>query len=151
MNEQATLIESRVIEFEVLGVAAPKGSKRHVGRGIMVESSKRERPWRDSVSSAAALYMRGAPLLRDVPLALTVTFYFQRPRSHYGKHGLNAKGRSTPRPITKPDVSKLVRSLEDALIGIVFDDDSRIVTEHIEKWYVVNGEYARAVVRVESE
>ena len=29
--------------------AAPQGSKRHVGRGIMIESSKRVKPWRDAV------------------------------------------------------------------------------------------------------
>ena len=33
----------------VYGVPAPQGSKRHVGHGILVESSKKLRPWRDAV------------------------------------------------------------------------------------------------------
>ena len=32
--------------FAVLGLPAPQGSKRHVGEGRMVESSKRVKPWR---------------------------------------------------------------------------------------------------------
>jgi len=41
------------VEFTVLGVPAPQGSKRHVGRGVLVESSKALGPWRDAVAWAA--------------------------------------------------------------------------------------------------
>ena len=37
----------------VYGTAAPQGSKRHVGNGVMLESSKRLRPWRQDVRFAA--------------------------------------------------------------------------------------------------
>ena len=37
----------------VYGVAAPQGSKRHVGNGVMIESSNRVRPWRQDVRFAA--------------------------------------------------------------------------------------------------
>ena len=39
---------------EVLGTPAPQGSKRHVGGGRMVESSKLVGPWREAVKAAVA-------------------------------------------------------------------------------------------------
>ena len=36
------------ITLTVRGLPAPQGSKRHIGRGVMVESSKRVKPWRDA-------------------------------------------------------------------------------------------------------
>lgn len=41
------------VEFTVLGVPAPQGSKRHVGRGVLVESSKALGPWRVARREAA--------------------------------------------------------------------------------------------------
>ena len=38
--------------FAVFGLPAPQGSKRHVGEGRMVESSKRVKPWRRQVAAA---------------------------------------------------------------------------------------------------
>lgn len=35
------------------GTPAPQGSKRHVGRGVMIESSKNLKPWREAVKYAA--------------------------------------------------------------------------------------------------
>ena len=42
-----------VITIRVYGTPAPQGSKRHVGRGVMVESSKKVKPWREAVKQAA--------------------------------------------------------------------------------------------------
>ena len=41
------------ITFEVYGQPAPQGSKRHVGGGRMIESSKAVAPWREAVKWAA--------------------------------------------------------------------------------------------------
>lgn len=48
-----------------LGAPAPQGSKRHVGRGVLIESSSKVRPWRETVKAAAPVVPR--PL--DGPLA----------------------------------------------------------------------------------
>ena len=42
------------LRINVLGTPAPQGSKRHVGRGIMVESSRLVGPWREAVKAAVA-------------------------------------------------------------------------------------------------
>lgn len=127
---------------EVAGRPAPQGSKdfkglSKAGRGILVESSKLVLPWRDAVKAAAILAAkehrpRGfAPLFpAGVGVVLDLRFHFRRPKSHYGT-GRNA-GRlreSAPQHHTQtPDLSKLVRSTEDALVDArIVHDDSQVV------------------------
>jgi Holliday junction resolvase RusA-like endonuclease len=86
--------------------------------------------------------MKGRSLYQG-PLQLTVLFYVPRPKSHYGVKG---QLKSAPRyPTVRPDVTKLVRPLEDSLTGIVWRDDAQVVRQLAEKRY---GEPARAEVRV---
>lgn len=107
----------------VYGSPAPQGSKKFVGmrggRGVMVESSKRVKPWRDDVKAAAIAVRNGSPPL-DVPLVVRMVFTMPKPSS-------SPKRRKTY-PMRKPDLSKLARSTEDALVdsGLI-SDDSRIV------------------------
>ena len=35
------------LTFTAYGIVAGQGSKRHVGNGVMIEQSKRVKPWRD--------------------------------------------------------------------------------------------------------
>lgn len=100
------------------GTPAPQGSKRHVGRGIMVESSKKVAPWREDVKQAAlALREAGAPPL-DGPIAVRMIVTLARPAS---------APKRRRHPDTTPDLSKLARSTEDALTGVLWADDSRVV------------------------
>ena len=55
-----------MVEIRVYGIPRPQGSKRHVGRGIMVESSRHVGQWRNDVMSAAATAHRGAPITGPV-------------------------------------------------------------------------------------
>ena len=48
------------ILIRINGLPAPQGSKRHVGGGIMVESSKRAKPWRQDVMHQARDQYRGS-------------------------------------------------------------------------------------------
>lgn len=113
-----------MIRIEVIGHPAPQGSKKFVGvakggRGIMVESSAKVKPWRQDVKAAALAAMAGrAPL--DGPLVAVMTFTLPKPASA-------PKTRRTY-PCRKPDASKLARSTEDALTEAgVWTDDARIV------------------------
>lgn len=116
----------------VYGTPAPQGSKRHVGRGVMVESSKHLKPWRDAVRGEAADSRASwgitAPL--DAPLDAEMIFTFPRPRSHYrtGRNAHLLRASAPARPGGKPDLSKLARSTEDALKDAgVYKDDALIV------------------------
>ncbi len=119
----------REIRLTVPGIPRPQGSKRHVGRGIMVESSKLLGPWRERVALAAQASMEGREPIEG-PVHLAARFYFQRPRAHFGS-GRNSdklKPSAAEHPQGRPDLSKLVRAVEDSLSGIVFRDDAQIVS-----------------------
>lgn len=117
------------ISFVVYGTPAPQGSKRHVGGGRMVESSKKVGPWRDSVAHAARQAHDGPAL--DGPLWMTVEFRFP-PTSSWRKadkvRGWRWKDRT-------PDLDKLLRSTFDGMksAGLIADD-ARIVKVEAEKY-----------------
>lgn len=144
-----------VLDVDVVGTPAPQGSKRHVGNGRMVEMSKRVKPWREAVKTAALIAMATA-LTGNPPttgeLAVDVSFWLARPKSHF-RTGKNAhllrEAALRARPATRPDIDKLVRSTLDALKDAgVYRDDSQIVTLAAGKWYA-DGQPpgARIVVR----
>lgn len=129
------------LEFWVPGIPQPGGSKKgfvnpRTRRVVIVEDAKRNKDWRAVVSLAARETYEGTPL--QGPLSLRVTFYLPRPRGHY-RTGRNAHALrdSAPHfPTTKPDTTKLLRSTEDALSGILWGDDSQIVKQYAAKRYV---------------
>lgn len=118
-------LESRPPVFTIIayGSPAPQGSKRFVGmsggRGMMVESSKRVKPWREDVKTAAEKIRNGAAPL-DGPLLVSMVFTVPKPKS--------APKKKRTWPDRKPDLSKLSRSTEDALTDAgIWTDDARIV------------------------
>lgn len=119
------------LSFTVPGIAAPQGSKRHVGHGIMVESSARLKPWRAAVTAAAAEARAGHPTITG-PVVLGAVFSFPRPAGHYGT-GRNAgvvRDSAPSWPSTRKfgDLSKLVRAVEDAITDAgVWQDDCQVV------------------------
>jgi Holliday junction resolvase RusA-like endonuclease len=119
------------LSVTVYGDPAPQGSKRFVGRtregrGIMVESSKKCRPWRQDVV-AAAIEARGNAKPLDGPLIVSMVFTLPKPKS--------APKRRRSWPDRKPDLSKLARSTEDALVtaGCIADDARIIEFERLAK------------------
>jgi len=117
--------------IKVWGIPAPQGSKRHVGRGIMIESSKKVKPWREAVKHAALAVLPDGHQPFTGSVTIDVAFFLPRPQGHYGT-GRNA-GQLRPSaptlPAVRPDLDKLVRSTLDALGDAwVFTDDARITT-----------------------
>lgn len=112
----------------VYGTPGPQGSKRHVGGGVMIESSKKVKPWRENVHAAALAVRNGAAPL-DGPLRARMIFTLKKPKS--------APKRRRTYPCTKPDLSKLLRSTEDALTdaGVIADDARIVGFDRLEKVY----------------
>lgn len=135
-----------MITITVIGTPAPQGSKKLVGharngRGILIESSAKVKPWRQAVTYAA----REAGVRLAGPVAVSMTFTLPKPKSA-------PKGRKTW-PDRKPDVSKLVRSTEDALTDAgTWEDDARVVRCECAKVYPLEGPDALdvpgAVIRI---
>lgn len=132
-----------VLSITVHGIPAPQGSKRHVGGGRMIEMSKALGPWREAVKKAARDAIddhraNGDWVLSNQPVGLEVYFHFLRPKGHYGT-GRNAgklRASAPLRPAVIPDLSKLIRSTEDALTDAgVWRDDALVVSVSAGKFY----------------
>ena len=143
----------------VYGSPAPQGSKRFVGvkggRGVMIESSKSVKPWREAVKFAALealeeIDIGNHPQFQGKmvgPINVHMAFTVPKPKS--------APKRLRTWPDRKPDLSKLVRSTEDALTDAgVWEDDARIVRCVASKVYPGEGVDALhipgAVIRIEA-
>lgn len=147
-----------VLQIHVVGIPAPQGSKRHVGNGVMVESSsKRLKPWRQDVKQAALDALELAQLAGAWPGPLTdcdidVTFLMPRPRSHYrtGRYAHLLRPDAPTRHTSRPDGDKLMRSTLDALkVAGVYQDDANVVIHTGRKYY--SSGHSGAVIHVYTE
>lgn len=132
----------------VYGTPGPQGSKKQEGSRRtkagnviprLVESSAKVKPWRDAVMDAARkkiLRSNGEFVKLDGPLIAEMHFTLVAPQRM-------PKGRVAH--TTYPDLSKLVRSTEDALTQAgVWADDARVVRyRDLSKTYPKHG--ARAL------
>jgi crossover junction endodeoxyribonuclease RusA len=135
------------ITFDIPGIPAPQGSKRHLGNGILVESSKRLKPWRTDVREAArAAIANDWPF--DAAFSLTITFRYPRPKSHLRTNG-TLKPSAPPHLTTRTgDIDKLCRSILDALTGVLYLDDSQIISLFAAKRYTIAPELPGALVTI---
>jgi crossover junction endodeoxyribonuclease RusA len=123
----------------VVGLPAPQGSKRHVGNGVMIESSANVAPWRVSVAfhvRQAMIRDRHAGWTSGEPVFLIAAFYLTRPRTV-----------RRDVPSVRPDLDKLLRATLDGLTtsGVV-GDDAQIVTIMTSKDYAADGDGPGAVL-----
>jgi crossover junction endodeoxyribonuclease RusA len=128
------------IVVSVLGHPKPAGSKRAflVGkadgpkRAVITDTAGvAGRDWRVTVQHAIARVYQDPPLTG--PLELTCCFTVVRPRGHAGRRGLRPSAPSYP--TTRPDLTKLLRAVEDAATGLLWADDAQIVTQTVTKRY----------------
>jgi crossover junction endodeoxyribonuclease RusA len=129
---------TRGVVVEVRGLPKPAGSKRVflVGKGdarrpVVTDDCRTGKDWRAAVQHEIARAHPGAPL--DGPLELSLYFTLPRPGRHLGRRGLLPS--APTHPTTKPDVTKLVRAVEDAATGLLWRDDSQVVTQTATKRY----------------
>lgn len=106
------------LSFYVEGIPAPQGSKSQTRTGRMYEASKILPAWRKAVKAAAVEALNGRPgFEKGEPLTLGAAFYFPRGKTVTRKHHT-----------VKPDLSKIVRAVEDSLTDAgAIHDDSQIV------------------------
>ncbi len=135
------------LSFFVPGIASPSGSKKafmhpKTGRIIVMDTAKRKTSWQSIVSLHAqqAMIDSGAKLTTEA-VAMTIDFYFPRPKCHYGsgKNAARIKETAPKYHTQKPDLTKLIRCTEDALTGIVYKDDCQVTERFCQKhWCNVN-------------
>ena len=120
--------------FVVRGTPVPQGSTRAFipkgwTRPVITAANSKTKPWKQEISGTAVAEMSAngfSKLERQVPVKISAWFHFPRPRH---------LPRRVEQKTTKPDLDKLVRSLLDALTGVVFEDDSQVVEIHVSKHF----------------
>jgi len=106
-------------------IAMSRDRRRELAGVALTESSVHVGPWRDQVKAEAIRRRRGAPAI-DFPVRAVMIFTLHRPANHY-RTGRNAALLTDRAPIAHgqyPDLSKLARAVEDALVdaGVLADD-----------------------------
>lgn len=118
-----------------------KGEKREFTGKVALQdaSGPAGKEWRRSVRERASTYMRehGLESFVEVPLRLDVEFHMPRPKAHYvaSNRARDIKANAPTWHICKPDRTKLLRALEDALTGILWADDTIVATGWVSKRY----------------
>ena len=139
-----------IITFKVLGEPEPQGSTTtyvRAGKAHTTSANKNLKSWRNDVAEAAerAMRLHGAQkIAKGRAVRLELHFTFSRLSGHFGKRGLLA---SAPiHKTTKPDLSKLVRAIEDSLVdaGVMIDDNQVTEIGTSKHW----GDYNGAAVTV---
>lgn len=140
----------RSVTFFVEGLPIPKGSVKafyvkKINRAVVVNDNARTKPWASAISIEAS--QAGCDPQFTGPVRIEASFFFPRPKGHFGAKGLKA---SAPLAKTqKPDLDKLVRTLLDALTGVAFVDDSQVIELLVLKLWVRAGGVPGAEVSIE--
>jgi len=129
------------IEFFVPGRPGPSGSlssyhNKKTGKHIAAPASRYKKPWMQAVTAFAMMAYRGK--LLTGPISLSVEFVLKRPNEDWGtgKNKDKLKDSASKYHLKPPDLHKLIRSTEDALTGVIWNDDKQVVTSSLLKRYV---------------
>lgn len=139
-----------IITFVVpsIPIAQPRQRQRVIasgGRAFAHNYTPTNSPvnaFKAAVQFAAANAYSGPPL--DCPLQLAATFVFPRPKA------MRWKMKPMPRlwQAGKPDVDNLMKSVSDALNGVLYVDDSRIVSAILRKQIAAGDEQPHCVITI---
>lgn len=136
-----------MIAFTVYGIASGMGSKRaFVPKGwtrpIITDSNRNLKSWQSLVADAAsqAIALRPDWQILEGGVRLSLAFFLPRPKS---------LGKKITAHLKYPDCSKLIRSTEDAMSGIVYRDDSQVIELVAGKYYTGVTDSPHVNVKVE--
>jgi Holliday junction resolvase RusA-like endonuclease len=134
--------------FTVVGRPAPQGSKTYLGKGQFKEQSRHVAAWRNDVRNAAEKVF-GEALVAG-PLLTEMVFMFSRPKCHHVSSN-PSKPLKSDAPFwhtSAPDRDKLERATNDALTGIIWEDDSQVSATLSQKIYTEPGAPSGAIIHV---
>ena len=144
---------SEGMQFRVNAVPAGQGSKRHMGRGILIDDNRPAlKSWREAVRSEAQRAMElGAEPLLTGPIRLRVIAIMPRPKAHFrtGKHADKLRPDAPMYVASTPDLDKVARSIGDALTDAgAWHDDRQVAHLDIEQRYAAPGEAPGALITI---
>lgn len=117
------MTQTFIVQGNPRGQGRPRATVR--GRHAAVYEDSKDTQYKYNL--AAQVVAQKPVYIEDKPVILTATFYMPRPKYHYNSKGAIKERFQAARPTGKPDLSNLIKGVEDALNGIVWADDSLIV------------------------
>jgi Holliday junction resolvase RusA-like endonuclease len=144
------------IKLWIPGPPATAGSKRafankKTGQIIVTHDCKKFKSWSYEIKAAAEKACPGPWQLLTGPIHLKLYVWIARPKSHY-RSGRNADRLKDSAPVAhtqKPDLTKILRAVEDSLTGVVWRDDSQIVAHTTVKCWT-DGHTPGTEIRIEA-
>jgi crossover junction endodeoxyribonuclease RusA len=140
------------LAFRVYGVPQTKGNMRAIRvKGmtfpIVTDSNRSAKSWQQLVAEHASRAIEALPAGDRVILTrgvrLSVQFFLPRPKK-YQRAGVAVAH------LNKPDTSKLLRAVEDALTQVAYADDAQVVELLATKAYAPVGAPPYVDIRVEA-
>ena len=116
---------------------ARKMGAKHVAR--MYDSDVAD-AWKRAVDLGIERELKSAAVMPDPFGAFDckLTFFFRRPKSHYGKGG-HVKASAPVCHVSKPDADNLAKLVLDRITrgGRIWRDDSQVARLHVEKFWAI--------------
>jgi Holliday junction resolvase RusA-like endonuclease len=116
---------------------ARKMGAKHVAR--MYDSDVAD-AWKRAVDLGIERELKAAAVMADPVGAFEVklTFFFRRPKSHYGKGG-HVKASAPVFHVSKPDADNLAKLVLDRITrgGQIWRDDSQVAKLRVEKYWAI--------------
>lgn len=124
-----------IITFKVDADPVGKQRARYAKRGNFVQTYTPDKTRNyESLIKEAAIEAMGSNEILETPVTLYLYIRAPIPKSSTKKR-LEAISKGLEKPIKKPDASNVLKSVEDAMNGVVYKDDSQIVNIHVSKVY----------------
>jgi crossover junction endodeoxyribonuclease RusA len=125
------------IDVTVQGRPAPQGSLRSFANkntgGIVTPQQPKVLKWRGDVRQAVEGHYPDIDPIEGGFL-VDLGFFFRRPKAHTNSKGI-VKPSAPIWHVQSPDTDKLVRSVLDALTGVVWHDDKQVAIVHAAKYW----------------
>ena len=116
---------------------ARKMGAKHVAR--MYDSDEAD-AWKRAVDLGIERELKAAAVMPDPfgAFECKLTFFFRRPKSHYGKAG-HVKASAPVCHVSKPDADNLAKLVLDRITrgGRIWRDDSQVARLHVEKFWAI--------------
>ena len=122
------------VDFAIFATPVGKGRPRFNTFGQPYTPAK-TRKFEKLVKDSATEAMQGkAPFGQDLKIEMKVDFFYEPPKSWSKKKREHYIAEEIPK-LTKPDLTNLIKSIEDACNDVIYEDDKNISDLHITKRY----------------
>jgi Holliday junction resolvase RusA-like endonuclease len=124
-----------MVNFKVDANPVGKQRARYARRGNFVQTYTPDKTRNyEALIRDAAIEAMGASEPLETPVSLYLYIRVPIPKSCTKKR-LEAISNGSEKPIKKPDSSNILKSVEDAMNGVVYKDDCQIINHHMTRVY----------------